>query len=133
MMPHPLVRRYLNRIEREAANLPPELRDSIVEEIREHLREKEDELGRAHGNGTPPKDEISAMLRKFGDPEEIISEYRRQLSDDSEVLKGGPRSRRRGIAIAVLAIFVAFSLIFAVLFFFDSGDDEGGRSRGGDV
>lgn len=67
------VDRYFERLERELADLPPQRRRDLMEEIRDHV-------GQAlASNPDPTEADVRNVLDRLGDPAEIASEARERL------------------------------------------------------
>jgi hypothetical protein len=78
-MTNQTVDRYFDRLERELADLPPQRRRDLMEEIRDHV-------GQAlASNPNPTEADVRNVLDRLGDPAEIASEARERFG----VRRGG--------------------------------------------
>jgi uncharacterized membrane protein len=73
MMASQTVDRYFERLERELADLPPERRRELMEEIRDHV----DQSLSSHPD--PTEADVRNVLDRLGDPAEIASEARERF------------------------------------------------------
>ena len=73
MMAGQTVDRYFERLERALADLPPERRRELMEEIRDHV----DQSLSSHPD--PTEAEVRNVLDRLGDPAEIASEARERF------------------------------------------------------
>ena len=101
--PEQLVRHYLERLERELADLPRARRREIVEEISEHIAE-------ACASGAADEAGVRSLLDRLGDPADIAAEARERF---------GVRRRRSGfLEIAALVLLLVGGVLLPVLGWF---------------
>jgi hypothetical protein len=97
-MTETLVHDYLERLSRAADRLPPERREELLAEIREHI----DSAVAAGEAGSEA--ELRDLLDRLGDPEEIVA----AAAEDEPVSPGAPgqpaRYRRPGIVLEIVAV-----------------------------
>jgi hypothetical protein len=97
----PLVRRYLDTLERELGDLPRDRRREILEEIREHIEEARtsDQL--------ESEADIRNLLERVGDPSEIAAEARDRF---------GIRGKRPGaMEVLTLVLLLIGGIVVPVL------------------
>jgi hypothetical protein len=73
MMASQTMDRYFERLERELADLPPERRRELMEEIRDHVDQS------LSSRPDPTEAEVRNVLDRLGDPAEIASEARERF------------------------------------------------------
>jgi hypothetical protein len=102
----PLVDDYLRRLDAAASTLPPDERDELVSEIRDHLQEALRQ--------TPPGDQAAVRnaLERLGSPDEIVA----AAADPAPAQPAGVGSQVNVLAIASVVVAVVwFAGLGAVL------------------
>ena len=123
MSVHPEIEDYLKDIENELTDFEKTQKQSIVQEIEEHLTEKIDDMKTATGKSDIPPKEIKKIIEDFGSPAEICEEYRRQGLDEKN--KAVKKKDSRKLFIPIIALGVVISLIIVcMVFFYNESDDE---------
>ncbi len=120
---HPKIRRYLKDIEKKLSGYERSQKRSIVNEIEEHLKEKFQQLEEANGSEIS-SDDVKKILKQFGEPEEIASEYKRQLSDESESPYAKKKSPTKYIILPIVALAIVTSIILAGLLLIGEEEKE---------
>ncbi len=126
MSKYPEIQKYLKNIERELGDVDQTLKDSIIQEIREHLDEKIEDFKRSANVKKLSLKKIKKVLEEFGEPEEIALEYRRQFSEE-QIPNHSKKSSKRSLILSVLTICTVILLITAGLVFFGVFNEENGN------
>jgi Domain of unknown function (DUF4190) len=106
----PLVDDYLRRLDAAASALPPDQRDELVSEIRDHLQEALRQ--------TPPGDQAAVRnaLERLGSPEEIVA----AAADPAPGQPAGVARQVNVLAIASVVVavlwFAGLGAVFALVF-----------------
>lgn len=110
------VEKYLKTIEKELYEIDPKLRKSIIQEISEHLEDKIEDVKRKSKVTKLSPGKIKAILKDFGDPEEIASDYKHQLSDAQEFVSTKKTKVAKTIALGI-SIFIIILLILLPIYY----------------
>ena len=116
------IRIYLEKIGEQLTDMDRDTKNSILEEIEEHLNEKLEHIERKEDVSEISAEDMKIIIEDFGEPDEIASEYRRQLSGD-EIRRKPGRSSRSKVVVTLLVLGVVVSLILAG-FIYSVKDDE---------
>jgi hypothetical protein len=106
----PLVDDYLRRLDTAASTLPPDERDELVSEIRDHLQEALRQ--------TPPGDQAAVRnaLERLGSPDEIVA----AAADPAPAQPAGVGSQVNVLAIASVVVavlwFAGLGAVLALVF-----------------
>jgi hypothetical protein len=97
---HPLIDDYVDRLHAALADLPPERRHEIVEEIQDHIDD-------ASAGTEPTEAQLRTLLDRLGDPADIAAEARERL----DVMPPPPVPRRRLEAVALVLLLPGSLLV----------------------
>lgn len=106
---HSEIRRYMRQLDEALANAPSERRREIVDEVKAHIQEEMQQLGRP-----PTEAEVRQILDRLGDPAAIANAE----ADDAPRQSPAPRSRspRLGLLeVAALVLLLIGALIVPVV------------------
>ncbi len=120
MPKHPEIQSYLKDISKELNGVDPKLKKSILQEIDGHLVEKIEDVKNKTKVTTVSSKKIKQILSEFGEPQEIALEYRRQLSEGSELTFKKKKLSKKEIILSIIAVGSLISL-FTVLIMFPRG------------
>ncbi len=101
--PEQLVADYLDRLERELADLPRGRRRELVEEIAEHIED-------ARASGADDEAAVRSLLDRVGDPADIAAEARSRPDV--------PTRRSRFLEIAALVLLLVGGVVLPVFGWF---------------
>ena len=104
MMASQTMDRYFERLERELADLPPERRRELMEEIRDHVDQS------LSSRPDPTEAEVRNVLDRLGDPAEIASEARERFG----VRRVGP-TRTDWVAVFLLPFGGLMVMVIGIL------------------
>ncbi|MCK5560363.1 MAG: hypothetical protein KAJ51_07200 [Thermoplasmata archaeon] len=110
------VEKYLKKIERELSEIDPKLRKSIVQEIKEHLEDKIEDIKRSSKVSELTPGKIKTILKDFGEPEEIARDYKRQLSEAQLFVSKKKKKAAKMIAVGI-SIFIIIALILIPVYY----------------
>lgn len=110
------VEKYLKKIERELSEIDPKLKESIVQEIKEHLEDKIEDIKKSSKVSELSPRRIKTILKDFGEPEEIASDYKRQLSEAQLFVSKKKKKVTKMIAVGI-SIFIIIALILIPVYY----------------
>ena len=90
------------------------MKRSIIQEIREHLHEKIEDIRNSKNISKLSSKEIENILNDFGEPKEISNEYRRQLSEERMPTRRKKESPKKRIIVIIIFIFLMSSILIPI-------------------
>jgi uncharacterized membrane protein len=99
-----LVDEYLAHVARATAGLPPERRDELIRDLREHIDTERAELTDDSEAG------VRAILERLGDPDMIA----REAADGEPVLTLAPPVRKNRTALWIVLAVVAVLVVLVL-------------------
>ncbi|WP_455392557.1 HAAS signaling domain-containing protein [[Eubacterium] cellulosolvens] len=128
-----IIQAYLKNIDAELVDVDSGLRNSILQEIEEHLTEKIEDVKISKKVTKLSSKKIKEILKEFGEPKEIAIEYRRQLDEAQEFGKRAKKSVTRSFILPFIGFIAIFILIVAVIYYsgyLDNNDNSGSEPEG---
>lgn len=93
-----LVGHYLGRLDEAARALPPDRREELLSEIREHI------AASIAGGAGADEGAVRTMLDRLGEPAEIVAAATESSVPDSRAVEGSRRGRPQGIGLEIWAV-----------------------------